>query len=77
VFSAADGEGFMAFKYQASRPYLTGNEEAYVRESIATGWISWQGPYVARFEQQFASFNGVARGVACSSGTAALILALC
>ena len=24
----------MAFKYQASRPYLTGNEEAYVRESI-------------------------------------------
>jgi perosamine synthetase len=69
-------EELMAFKYQASRPYLTGNEAAYVRESIETGWISWQGPYVARFEEQFARYNGVARGVACSSGTAALTLAL-
>jgi dTDP-4-amino-4,6-dideoxygalactose transaminase len=66
----------MTFKYQAARPYLTGNEEAYVREAIETGWISWQGPYVARFEAEFARYNGVARGVACSSGTAALILAL-
>jgi hypothetical protein len=24
------GEEFMAFTYQAPRPYLTGNEEAYV-----------------------------------------------
>jgi perosamine synthetase len=66
----------MTFKYQASRPYLTGQEMAYVRESIETGWISWQGPHVRRFEEEFARYNGVARGVACSSGTAALTLAL-
>jgi perosamine synthetase len=66
----------MTFKYQASRPYLTGQEMTYVRESIETGWISWQGPHVRRFEEEFARYNGVARGVACSSGTAALTLAL-
>jgi perosamine synthetase len=66
----------MAFKYQASRPYLAGREMAYLRESIETGWISWQGPHAARFEEEFAGYNGVAHGVACSSGTAALTLAL-
>jgi perosamine synthetase len=66
----------MAFKYQASRPYLTGQEMTYVREAIESGWISWRGPHVRRFEEEFARYNGVARGVACSSGTAALTLAL-
>jgi perosamine synthetase len=66
----------MTFKYQASQPYLTGREMSYVRESIDTGWISARGPCVRRFEEEFARYNGVARGVACSSGTAALTLAL-
>lgn len=66
----------MTFRYQASRPYLTGNESAYVAEAIETGMISAQGPYMKRFEREFARFAGMAHGVACSSGTAALTLAL-
>ena len=66
----------MTFKYQASRPYLTGNESAYVAEAIETGMISAQGPYMKRFEREFADFTGTAHGVGCSSGTAALTLAM-
>lgn len=66
----------MGFRYQVSRPYLTGNELAYVTEAVTTGWISSQGPFVARFEEEFARYNEIAHGVACSSGTAALTLAL-
>lgn len=66
----------MAFEYQVSKPYLAEKELEYVTEAINTGWISSQGPYVPRFEQEFADYNGSAHGVACSSGTAALTLAL-
>jgi perosamine synthetase len=66
----------MTFKYQASRPYLTGGELAYVAEAIESGMISAQGPYMKRFEQEFARFTGMGHGVACSSGTTALTLAL-
>jgi perosamine synthetase len=66
----------MTFKYQASRPLLAGREMTYVREAIEAGWISSRGPHVRRFEEEFARYNGVGYGVACSSGTAALTLAL-
>jgi len=66
----------MTFKYAVGQPYITGREIEYITESVTTGWISSQGPCVRRFEEEFARYNGVARGVACSSGTSALILAL-
>ncbi|MEU7183560.1 DegT/DnrJ/EryC1/StrS family aminotransferase [Streptomyces celluloflavus] len=66
----------MAVKYPVSRPWLAGQELAYVTETINDGWISSQGPYVRRFEEEFARYNGIAHGVACSSGTTALTLAL-
>lgn len=66
----------MAFRYPVSQPYLTGREIDYVTEAVGTGWISAQGPFVRRFEAEFAEWNGQAHGVACSSGTAALTLAL-
>jgi len=66
----------MEFKYQVSRPQLGGNELDYVRAAMETGWISSQGGYVRQFEQEFARYNRVAHGVACSSGTSALTLAL-
>jgi perosamine synthetase len=69
-------EESMTFRYQASRPYLTGSELAYVAEAIESGWISAQGPHVRRFEEEFAKYNGTAYGVACASGTAALTIAL-
>jgi perosamine synthetase len=66
----------MAFKYQVSKPYLAGRELEYLTEAVHSGWISSQGPFVKRFEEEFAQYNGVAYGVACSSGTTALTLAL-
>ncbi|MDT0475949.1 DegT/DnrJ/EryC1/StrS family aminotransferase [Streptomyces sp. DSM 41014] len=66
----------MAFTHPVSRPSLDGRELEYVTDAVSAGWISSQGPYVQRFEEAFAAWNGVAHGVACSSGTAALTLAL-
>ncbi|OLF06428.1 DegT/DnrJ/EryC1/StrS family aminotransferase [Actinophytocola xanthii] len=66
----------MSFKYPVSRPSLTGRELEYVTDGISDGWISSLGPHVARFERAFADYNGMAHGIACSSGTAALTLAL-
>lgn len=55
---------------------LDGNERRYLTECLETNWISSQGGFVGRFEQHFAAATGCAYGVACSSGTAALHLAL-
>jgi perosamine synthetase len=63
-------------RYPVSRPGLDGAELTYVTDAVSAGWISSQGPYVARFEDAFAAWNGVPHAVACSSGTAALTLAL-
>lgn len=66
----------MSFTHPVSKPWLGGRELEYVTEAVSDGWISSQGPYVRRFEEEFARYNGVAHGVACSSGTTALTLAL-
>jgi perosamine synthetase len=55
---------------------LDGNERRYVNDCLETNWISSAGPYVRRFEEEFAAAAGCRHGVACSSGTAALHLAL-
>lgn len=59
-----------------SIPHLDGNEQRYVADCIQSGWISSAGPYVNRFELEFAKALGVAHAVACSSGTSALHIAL-
>ncbi|MGE0315553.1 MAG: LegC family aminotransferase [Lautropia sp.] len=59
-----------------SVPNLAGNEWAYVKECLDTGWISSAGAFVDRFEQQLAEFTGAGRAVACVNGTAALHIAL-
>ena len=45
-------------------------------ECIDSGWISSEGPFVARFERAFSSCLGRAHGVAVCSGTAAIETAL-
>ena len=57
-------------------PNLEGNEFHYLVDSFISTWISSTGKYVNRFEEEFAAFCGVKHGVAVSSGTAALHLAL-
>jgi dTDP-4-amino-4,6-dideoxygalactose transaminase len=62
--------------YPVSKPDLKGNELKYLTECIKTGWISSQGSFVERFEEEFARFHRTDYGCACSSGTNALVLAL-
>ena len=59
-----------------SVPVLRGNEWKYVKDCLDTGWVSSVGAYVDRFEQEVAKCVGVRYGVATSSGTAALHVAL-
>jgi dTDP-4-amino-4,6-dideoxygalactose transaminase len=57
------------------QPWLGPEEAAAVTEVLASGWIA-QGPRVAEFERAFADRMEVAHGVAVSSCTAGLHLAL-
>jgi perosamine synthetase len=59
-----------------SEPLLDGNELTYVSECIGTGWISSSGAYIERFEQGWAEYCGVKHGIAVSSGTAGLQIAV-
>jgi perosamine synthetase len=55
-----------------NEPLLSGNEKKYINECIDTNWISSEGPFVKRFENEMANFVGRKYATACSSGTAAL-----
>jgi len=57
-------------------PDLNGNEQRYVADAIQSSWISSTGPYVDRFEHEFASFAGTRTAIAVANGTVALHLAL-
>src|SRR5512146_1504375 len=55
---------------------LDGNELRYLNACVDSSWIASGGPFVERFERAFSAAAGCAHGVATSSGTAALHLAL-
>jgi perosamine synthetase len=55
-----------------NEPLLTGNEEAYLVDCIRTGWISSEGHYVSRFENEFAQQVGRRHAIAVSNGSVAL-----
>ncbi|MFH1133567.1 MAG: DegT/DnrJ/EryC1/StrS family aminotransferase [Nanoarchaeota archaeon] len=57
-------------------PSLIGNELEYVTDCVKTNWISSNGAYIERFEEQFSRFCNVKHGVSCCNGTAAIYLAL-
>jgi len=57
-------------------PNLDGNERKYVLDCIETNWVSSLGSYLPRFETTFSGLCGAEHGVACSSGTASIHLAL-
>lgn len=59
-----------------SIPNFEGNEEKYVLDAVAQGWVSTGGAYINRLEEQLAEFINMPKAVACQSGTAALHLAL-
>jgi len=57
-------------------PKLDGNELKYVTKCFETSWISSVGENIQKFEEEFAQACGAKYGVSCTSGTAALHLAL-
>jgi len=57
-------------------PIFLGNELKYLTECIESGWISSEGPFINRFEDEFANYIGQAHGVAVSNGSAALDIAI-
>lgn len=59
-----------------SEPVLDGNEARYLLQCVRTGMVSSVGDFVGSFEREFATLVGAPAAVACSSGTAALHLAL-
>lgn len=60
--------------YFLDEPYVGKEELKYLNQSIKSGWISSQGPFVKKFEKKFAKFIGTKYAVSCASGTSALSL---
>lgn len=59
-----------------NRPILDGNEKKYLNECIDTGWISSEGPFVEKFENDFAARVGRKYGIAVANGSVALDVAV-
>lgn len=59
-----------------NEPLLDGNERKYLLECLDTGWISSEGPFVKRFEEEMARKVARKYGVAVCNGSVALDLAV-
>lgn len=59
-----------------NEPLLDGNEKKYLAECIDSGWISSEGPFVKRFESEFAERVGRKHAVAVANGSLALDAAI-
>lgn len=57
-------------------PEFGGNEWAYVKECIDTGWVSTAGEFVDQFEQTLCDLTGSPYAIATVNGTAALHICL-
>ena len=57
-------------------PLLNGRERELLIECIETGWISSEGPFVSRFEEEFSRRMGRKYGIAVANGSAALDVAV-
>ena len=59
-----------------NEPLLGEREKELLIECINTGWISSEGPFVEQFEESLSKKVNRKFGISCSSGTAALDLAI-
>lgn len=63
-------------RFPVAKPSLTDLEEKYVSDALKSGWVSSAGPYLERFEMEFAARCGTRSAVATNNGTTALHLVL-
>jgi len=66
----------MKYKIPLTEPSIRNKELEHVVEAVRSGWISSKGKFVTEFEEKFEKYVEVKHGVATSSGTTALHLAL-
>ena len=66
----------MTDRIYLSSPHLSGLEHVYVADALDSNWVAPLGPHVEAFEREVCAAVGAPHGVALSSGTAALHLAL-
>ena len=59
-------------KVFVNEPVLDGNEKKYLNECIDTNWISFEGPFVKKFEEGMAELTNRKYGVAVSNGSVAI-----
>ena len=59
-------------KIFVNEPVLDGNERKYLNECVDTNWISFEGPFVKKFEQGMAEITDRKYAVAVSNGSVAL-----
>ena len=59
-----------------NEPLIGELEKKLVMDCLETGWVSSEGTYVKEFEDKFSKTVNRNFGVACSSGTAALDIAI-
>lgn len=59
-------------KVFVNEPVLNGNEKKYINECIDTNWISFEGPFVKRFEEGIAALTNRKYGIAVSNGSVAI-----
>jgi perosamine synthetase len=59
-----------------NEPLLDGKEKDYLIKCIETGWISSEGPFVKKFEQQFSRRMKRKYGIAVCNGSAAIDIAV-
>jgi perosamine synthetase len=64
------------FRIPVAAPDLSGNEERYAVDAIRSSWISSTGPYITKFEEQFATMCGAQSAIGVCNGTIALHLAM-
>jgi perosamine synthetase len=66
----------MGQKIAVAEPEIGELEEKYVADAMQSGWVSSLGPYLTRFETEFAEYCGTAYAPSVTNGTSALQIAL-
>lgn len=66
----------MKIRIPVAEPAIGEKELEYASDAVRSTWISSKGKYVTEFEEKFSEYCGAKFGIATSSGTTALHLAL-